>query len=143
MDSDFETIFANKQLRLTTPRRRVFAAMRRAGEPMTASSIAKQCPTMDRTSIYRTLELFTQLGIAHSVPIGWKQRYELASPFRSHHHHLTCLSCGKLVDIHSPQLERAMTKIAHGNGFAATEHTFEIRGLCETCQTTRAGGVSR
>lgn len=108
--------------------------MKKHEEPMTASSIAGLCKKIDRTSVYRTLELFTQLGIAHEVPMGWKQRYELASPFKSHHHHLSCNGCGKLVDIHSPQLERTMARIASEHGFTVDSHTFEIRGLCSECR---------
>lgn len=134
MDNELERIFASNQLRLTGPRREVFTILKANDDPMAASDIATRCKEADRTSVYRTLELFTELGITHIVPFGWKQRYELASPFKSHHHHLSCIQCGKLIDIHSPQLERAMAKVASDNGFSETEHTFEIRGRCSNCR---------
>lgn len=91
------------------------------------------CPGVDRVSIYRTLDLFASLNVAEIVPLGWKQRYELTSPFKPHHHHLYCVNCGMLIDIHSQKLEQLVAAIAREHEFAPSEHKFEISGLCSHC----------
>lgn len=133
--NELETAFARAGLRLTLPRRDVFDALYTAKEPLMIKDIVRLCPNIDRVSIYRSLELFTQQGIAEIVPLGWKQRYELTSPFRSHHHHLYCTNCGKLIDVHSQKLELLVASITKHYGFTAKEHTFEISGTCSDCQT--------
>ena len=131
---ELEVIFAREQLRMTTPRQAVFDAMRSSDMPISIADIAKKCPSTDRVSIYRNIELFVKLGIAEAVPVGWKQRYELTSPFKSHHHHLYCTNCGTLVDIHSKKLEQLVAAIARDYDFTPAEHKFEVSGLCKICQ---------
>src|ERR1700745_3587338 len=98
LPTELEVIFAREHLRMTIPRMAVFDVMRSSDMPLMIGDIIKKCPQIDRVSIYRTLELFVQLGIAEVVPMGWKQRYELTSPFKSHHHHLYCVECHRLID---------------------------------------------
>lgn len=131
--ADLEALFAQKGLRLTAPRRAVFDALRASEEPLMIRAIIRSCPTVDRVSIYRTLDLFTQLHIAEVVPLGWKQRYELTSPFKPHHHHLYCTSCGILIDVHSQKLELLVAAIAREHEFQPGEHKFEVSGLCKKC----------
>lgn len=136
MQPELETIFARQQLRLTRPRQEVFNILQESNVPLSAPAIAKQCPDIDRVSVYRTLELFTSLDIATVVPVGWKQRYELTSPFKPHHHHLSCTNCGALIDVHSKKLEQLVAAIARDYGFTAAEHKFEVSGLCSNCQSS-------
>ncbi|RYG94537.1 transcriptional repressor, partial [archaeon] len=100
MHNELETVFAKEGYRLTSPRRAVFDVLHSSESPLAIAVIIKACPDVDRVSIYRTLELFTRLGITEIIPFGWKQRYELTSPFKPHHHHLYCTNCGILIDIH-------------------------------------------
>lgn len=134
MHNELETVFAKEGYRLTSPRRAVFDALHKSEAPLAIAAIIKACPDVDRVSIYRTLELFTQLGISEIIPFGWKQRYELTSPFKPHHHHLYCTSCATLIDIHSQKLEQIVATIARDYGFRPATHKFEITGLCADCQ---------
>jgi Fe2+ or Zn2+ uptake regulation protein len=135
MHPQLEVIFAEKQLRLTTPRQTVFDVMHASDTPLSIKDIAGKASGVDRVSVYRTIELFIKLGIAEAVPLGWKQRYELTSPFKAHHHHLYCTKCSKLIDIHSQKLELIVAHIAKEYGFKPNEHKFEVSGLCEKCQS--------
>ena len=134
MDREIIALFANSELRLTRPRQVIFDVMHQANAPLTITTIAQLCPSIERTSVYRTLGLFVQLGIAEIVPLGWKQQYELTSPFRVHHHHLSCTKCGNVIDIHSKKFELLIASIAKQNNFTAQDHTLEVRGLCVNCR---------
>lgn len=134
MHNELETIFAKKGYRLTTPRRDVFDTLHKSDVPLAIAEIIKANPATDRVSIYRTLELFTKLGITEVIPFGWKQRYELTSPFKPHHHHLYCTTCGRLIDIHSQRLEQIVALITRDHHFTPVEHKFEISGQCANCQ---------
>jgi Fur family ferric uptake transcriptional regulator len=135
LPSELEVIFAREGLRMTTPRAAIFKLMQASEAPLVISDITKKCAHIDRVSVYRTLELFVRLGIAEVVPMGWKQRYELTSPFQSHHHHLYCTHCGTMIDVHSKKLEQVVAAIAREYNFAPSEHKFEVSGICQNCQS--------
>lgn len=129
-------VFSNHNLRVTRPRKVIFETLKNAVKPLSQVEIAKANPSVDKVSVYRTIDVFMKLGIVTSVPHGWKQRYELATPFRPHHHHLLCTGCGNVEEIQSDKLEQIIRILADKQKFKATGHTFEITGLCNVCQST-------
>lgn len=129
-----EDLFRNKELRLTEPRKDVFNILNSHDEPLTIGQIIKTSQFAERTSVYRTLQLFKELGIVEIVQVGWKQRYELAEPFREHHHHLICMKCGELVKIDQPKLEKMIKKIGDSHSYELTGHHIELRGICKNCK---------
>lgn len=97
--------------------------------------LVEMLPSVDRVSIYRTLELYEQLHIVTVVHVGWKKRYELASAYQEHHHHhLVCTGCGTITEINSERLEDVIYTLTGSHEFTPTGHTFEITGLCKTCK---------
>ncbi len=133
MENELEVLFAQEGLRLTSARKEIFRLLYRSETPVSIAAIAKDLSGIDRVSVYRTIELFQNLGIVNPVPLGWKQRYELTSPFKAHHHHLSCIKCGKLVDVHSKKFEQLVASVAREHNFTAQDHTFEIKGFCSDC----------
>jgi Fe2+ or Zn2+ uptake regulation protein len=129
-----EELFAARGYRLTMPRRQVFNELQKASRPLAIGDIITACGGVDRVSIYRTLELFAELDIISVIPVGWKKRYELAGPFKPHHHHLQCVSCGELVAIDTPRLEGMVTDLATSHGYKLAHHHIELSGICEMCQ---------
>jgi Fur family ferric uptake transcriptional regulator len=51
-----------------------------------------------------------------------------------HHHHLVCRSCGHVVEVRGPAVERWADKAAEEHGFSNVAHTVEIFGLCPNCR---------
>jgi len=89
---------------------------------------------MDRVSVYRVIELFEKLGIAQRINIGWKYKIELSEVFLGHHHHMTCLTCGRVIAIKDHDtLERLITELSSTAGFTLTAHQLEMQGYCERC----------
>ena len=129
-----ETILSKHGLRLTAPRRRVFESLKLANHPLSHAELIAMNSIVDRVSIYRIVALFIEIGVAVAVPHGWKQRYELAAPFRPHHHHLQCVACGRIEDIQSSELEKIIQAIAAQRTFHITSHSFEISGFCSNCK---------
>lgn len=139
MDTSVMQLFSDKRLRLTKPRIAVFSALKTAAQPLSIVEIIAFCPTADATSIYRTINLLMKLSIVTAVSHGWKQRYELAAPYRPHHHHLHCLACNRHTEIRSKQLESLIATLSREHNFTPQQHHFEISGLCEQCQTHPTG----
>jgi Fur family ferric uptake transcriptional regulator len=133
MSTEINAIFRANKLRVTVPRLAILKALQEATSPLSIAAIAKECPSVDRTSVYRTVEMFLRINIIAAVPHGWKQRYELAEPLRPHHHHLHCARCDAVTDIYPDGLETFIAHVAKKHGFQATSHMFEITGICQNC----------
>lgn len=133
MKPDIRKLFLTRGLRVTAPRLKVFDILEKATAPLSIADIIRMCPSVDRVSIYRTIDLFTRQGITVGIAHGWKQHYELAAPFRPHHHHLLCIKCGATAEVHSKELEEIVARIASKHNFSSSAHTFEITGLCKKC----------
>lgn len=123
----------------TVQRRMVFGALI-GKEPMAmADIVASVRPDVDRASVYRTIELFEKLGIVHRIQYGWKYKLELSDTFHLHHHHITCLTCGKVTTIDGDtHIEEDIKFLGRTHGFTITGHQLELQGYCNACHTTLA-----
>ena len=121
-------------MRITAPRERVFALLRDVNPQSMSQLMQRAGKSMDRVTMYRTLESFERIGVVHRVNSGWKHKFELSDSFLGHHHHITCQQCGKTTDLHDEQeVEEIIKTIANRSGFQPLRHTFEIEGVCEDC----------
>lgn len=132
----FATILKTNNVSVTAVRRAIFDALSEADKPLKNGEIAALVPSVDRASVYRTLELFDRLGLTTTITRGWTPFTELAEPFKAHHHHITCEQCGKVVEIENSTLEDVLALIAGRHEFVLTKHTVELSGLCTTCRTS-------
>lgn len=121
-------------VRSTNARRAVFDALCSVEKPMKLHDIITATKNTDRASVYRTLELFEKLQIVNVILVGWKKHFELAAPYKSHHHHIHCEKCGQVVSIESPSLEKLIKTISEQKGFHLHRHTLELSGCCVACQ---------
>lgn len=120
-------------LSITTQRQAVFDALS-ASEPVTMHElITKLAGRVDRVSIYRTVALFEKLGILQRLVSGFKYKLELSDNFSAHHHHITCIDCGKVVDVSADLLEGFIRSLANDNNFILSSHQVEIQGKCANC----------
>ncbi len=118
----------------TAVRQIVFNALR-GQEPLAMHELAKRCPSIDRASVYRTIALFESLGIVQRLQIGWKYKLELSDQYVPHHHHASCLRCGRMIALpEDVELEERLQKLAKAQNFQSRDHQIEIRGLCSACQ---------
>ena len=85
-------------------------------------------------TVYRTLDLLVRAGLVqeHDFGEGFK-RYEPIVA-QSHHEHLICLNCGKVVEFSSDRIERMKQLIADQYDFRPHHHRLEIYGVCRDCQ---------
>lgn len=119
---------------LTKTRRYIFDLLQGKEPQGIAVLISRATGNVDRATIYRTIELFEQLGIVSRINVGWKYRVELSDIFTDHHHHMHCTNCGKVVDLPAnPMLETMIETLAAKSEFTPRGHSLEIYGLCPSC----------
>ncbi len=139
-DTFTDLLKTNHQSR-TKARQEVFDVLCAQSEPIGMRDLVTLSKGVDRASVYRAVELFEQLGIVQRLYAGWKYKLELSDRFAAHHHHLTCLRCGKSGAISEEDLERFIDTVAARHGFKASAHQVEIQGICRNCQAAEARGI--
>ncbi len=91
-------------------------------------------PRVSVATVYRTMKLLAQSGLAHARNFGDGQtRYEPAVG-REHHDHLICTRCGTIVEFENDRIEAMQDAVARKHGFRVTSHKMELYGLCRACQ---------
>jgi len=104
------------------------------------AQVAKTDPKIGYVTVYRTLKLLTQLGLATRRKFeDGETRYEPASE-GSHHDHLICLDCGKIIEFEDPTLEALQKGIAQRYRFKISHHLMELYGRCEECRQKEKTG---
>ena len=95
--------------------------------------LARKDPHIGLATIYRTLNLFCEAGLAQARHFGTQTQYDNVS-HKGHHDHLICTSCGKIVEFSNEDIERLQEEVAHRNGFTIQTHKLELYGLCASCR---------
>jgi Fur family ferric uptake transcriptional regulator len=86
-------------------------------------------------SVYRALELLTDLGFAKRIDVGEGiARYE-AAHIDEHHHHVVCDDCGRIESFEDGALERAIEALEDRLGYAVAMHEVVLRGECGDCRS--------
>ncbi len=88
-------------------------------------------------TVYRNLQHLIDLGTVVATRSDDSEVIYSACEDDSHHHHLRCKSCGSSVKIDNEEAERWAAEVAREFGFTEVSHTFDIVGLCSTCQRSR------
>ncbi len=95
-------------------------------------------PGIGQTTVYRTLKLLCDAGLATEIHFSdGITRYEVARP-DSHHDHIVCLSCGKIVEICDQRIEKLQRELAEKHGFSLNGHVHNLYGLCADCRAAES-----
>jgi len=97
------------------------------------TQVARVNPKIGYTTVYRTLKLLTRLGLATQRKFAdGETRYESTSE-GTHHDHLICLRCGKIIEFKEDAIESLQERIAKRHGFKFFHHRMELYGYCDPC----------
>ena len=95
--------------------------------------VHKRYPSIGIATIYRTLKLITESGIARAIEFGdGTIRYE-HDYGHEHHDHLVCVECGAFQEINNHSIEKEQEKIASACGFSLVKHKMVLYGICPRC----------
>jgi Fur family ferric uptake transcriptional regulator len=97
------------------------------------SQVRARDPRVGYATVYRTLKLLAECGVASERQFGdGVTRYEIA-PEGEHHDHLICLSCGTIAEFEEPAIEAIQEEVARRHGFQVKSHKHELYGHCAAC----------
>lgn len=137
--SQFEQHLRRQNLRLTDQRRIIVDAFANQEGHLSAEElyrlVQEKYPSMGFATVYRTLKLLAEAGIAAGKDFGdGFVRFECCHKSRSgHHDHLICTVCGKIVEFVNPLIEEMQETVAGEHGFKIHNHSLDIYGTCKKC----------
>ena len=123
-------------LKVTNQRLQILEAIRQGPSHFTAQevfeSVTTRHPEIGFATVYRFLRTLSEQSYVTEVRMGgMPARYEWAA--KSHHDHLTCISCSKIVEFENAEIERLQERVARQFGFTLTSHVLELYGHCPEC----------
>jgi Fur family peroxide stress response transcriptional regulator len=104
------------------------------------AAVRDRLPGVSRTTVYRVLETLVRVGLAVKTTPGNAVRFDART---ERHHHLVCLACDRIVDLHAPALDALRLAAARRAGFEVRDYSVHFRGLCADCRARGAGERTR
>jgi len=126
------------KLSLTVQRRAILENLSSRTDHPTAdqiyAAIQDRISGISRTTVYRVLETFVQLGLAQKInnPEA-KARFDADT---RRHHHAICVNCEEVTDIYSDALNRIALPDT-GPDFEPLDFSVNVMGLCRNCRGSR------
>jgi Fur family ferric uptake transcriptional regulator len=138
-DQELGAVLRDGGNRLTEPRLRVWEVLNRASDHLTVEEIVaevhKADPSINTSSVYRTLALFADLELVRESRLGSDEgaRWELAHP--DDHFHLVCRSCGEVQHHEGDLVDQIREHLSVGHNFLAEAVDLVVTGLCTNCSS--------
>lgn len=121
--------------RLTPQRRMILDVIHEADGHLTADQIIDYVQSrvsgVNKSTIYRTLELLESLGCVYRSRHGDHFIYHHSEG--GHHHHVVCSACGKSVDLDDDLFVPVENTVEARTGFRVGFMHVVMRGLCAEC----------
>lgn len=136
---DIVSLIRVRGKRVTKAREGIVSIFCDAKTPIRASlvlsELSRRGVSVNKSTIYRELAFLTDENIIKEVNlVPQTTHYELAS--LPHHHHLSCMKCGKISEVECDEVEEAMEKFEREvktEGFVVQKHNLEFYGKCVSC----------
>jgi len=96
--------------------------------------VCRENPGIGLVTIYRTLEMLTELGLICEMHAGGSCRSYLMRRPAEHHHHLICADCGRVIDFTDCDLGGLERRLAKATSFKINGHLLEFLGQCRSCR---------
>jgi Fur family ferric uptake transcriptional regulator len=129
------TILKQKGHKLTPQRQMILSLIRSSRAHLTAEEIfnyiQSRIPGVNKSTIYRTLELLEELGCVFKSELSDRFIYHHAE--EGHHHHLICRACGKSIDCDESLFSLVEKAVKGKYDFQVAVKHMIISGLCRDC----------
>lgn len=125
--------------RNTIQRTLILAAVKELRSHATAdelySFVAKEHPSISRTTVYRNLQRLSKSGEIKKIEVP-----DSADRFDHNchnHYHARCEKCGKVFDVDMKYMDDIEKHIGKKCGFEFTGHDIMFKGICAECKKAK------
>ena len=125
-----ESYISQHNLKVTRQRRAVLKAFLECDDHVSAEELYRAVsqiePKIGLATVYRTLALLTESGLAAELDFGdGQKRYE--QNFASKHHdHMICIETGKIIEFVDSRIEDIQDEIAEKYGYKIIKHVHQL-----------------
>ncbi len=127
-------------MRATNQRALILDIIRQGQGHLDADEVYRQAreklPQLSLSTVYRTLRLFKKLGLVEEIHFDEAHHHYEVKP-ATEHHHLVCLSCGKVVEFRYPLSRYVKRNITEAKDFDIVETEIRMTGYCPKCRQDR------
>lgn len=125
--------------KVTAARQAVLQVIEQEDEHLDPAEILRRAqqryPALGRATVYRTLELLTQLNLVRPIYVG--EHGPIYIRTQGGHHHLVCSNCGVVIDFDQCVADQMTAELAERFGFQIQSHLLEFYGQCAACQSAQ------
>ena len=139
---DFIDKCKTHNLKVTPQRMAIYRELHHSKEHPTVDAmfqtVKKEFPNISYDTVSRTMLTFAEIGIVDLVEVyGGAKRFD---PNVADHHHLHCVSCGKILDFHNDEYNNLEIPDQVSQGFTVLTSRVVLKGICDKC--SQSGNVS-
>ena len=150
-DAAFVAHCRARGLLVTEQRRAIYAVLAASREHPSAEQIhlavRARLPRLSLATVYKNLEALRAIGAVSDVnSLHEHGRYEAALPGTGAgqpHHHLVCIRCKRVLDLHDRRLAAFRPGAAEAQGFEVQAIRVQVEGLCPGCRRARPSAPVR
>jgi Fur family peroxide stress response transcriptional regulator len=122
-------------LKMTPQRMAIYRELLNSTEHPTVDAmfqtVKKEFPNISYDTVSRTLLTFAEIGIVDLVEVyGGAKRFD---PNLADHHHLHCVSCGKIFDFQNHAYNKLDIPEEVRQHFRVLSSRVVLKGICEQC----------
>ncbi len=97
-------------------------------------------PGVGRASVFRALDLFTQLGIIRPTFMETSLTPTYVLMHGDHHHHVVCTDCKRFIEFADCGLDALKESLERSLDMRISGHLLEFFGICADCETEPKAG---
>jgi Fe2+ or Zn2+ uptake regulation protein len=133
---NMQEFLSSPPTRLTRQRRLVWQVLNDAQEHLDAETIYRRAndrnPHISLATVYRSLGYLKDAGLIHELSLGENHNHYEITP-SAPHEHFTCLGCGKVIELQTPQLHELASQVCWQQGLCIVQFDLHLSGYCKEC----------
>lgn len=134
----FESFLTGHGLKLTPERRAILREFYGIHEHIEADELLfhlrRNKVRVSRATIYRTLDLLVQAGLARRIRLGKDHSHYEHILGREAHEHMICLGCDRIIEWLDPDLSQLVFRNCDRQDFSPARHSLQVFGYCRKCR---------
>lgn len=123
--------------KITVARSTVLQVLHESHGHPTSSEIVEQVaalnPNIGRASVFRTLDLLTQLSIVRPTYLDTRALSYVLLETDGHHSHIVCTSCHKVIEVDGCLIDDTVETLQSQYNVDLSGHLLELYGTCDAC----------
>lgn len=97
------------------------------------NAVAERDEGIGRASVFRTLDLLTQLNIIRPTYIETSMTPHYVMLMDGHHHHIICTNCNRVIEFDDCGLSTLTERLQKEYNLTITSHLLEFYAVCTEC----------